>query len=94
MRAAAKSLLSAFEKAKQLLTVKPSCPDEIAAQKALKDAGGTGQEIFASLDELLNALTNDLEEMRTESGRMALSAKLKHCGIDTALRHAAWMNGM
>jgi len=65
-----------------------------SARKALKDAGGTEQEIFVSLDVLLDALTSDLEEMTEERGRMALSAKLKYCGIDAALRQAVWMNGM
>ena len=65
-----------------------------SARQMLSDSGGTQQEIFASLDAMMSTLESDLEEMLEENGSMALSAALKYCGIDTALRHVAWMEGM
>ena len=65
-----------------------------AARQSLNSAGGTEQAVVASLDALMGTMECDLETLQTTSGRMALSAALKYCGIDAALRHGVWMNGM
>jgi hypothetical protein len=52
MKAAAAQLTAAFEKAKTLLALRPSCPEEVAAQQVLKDAmDSVKRQMFGNLDD-------------------------------------------
>ena len=64
------------------------------ARENLQKAGASGEALFAGLHDLMGTLIIQLEEVEDKNGVMSISAGLKYCSIDAALRQAEWMRAM
>jgi hypothetical protein len=66
MKAAAAQLTAAFDNAKTLLTARPSCPEEVAAQQVLKDTmDSVKRRMFGNLDDFKTQIKDLAEKIWT-----------------------------